>query len=252
MNDAQRPLTAAETSPAAAAQRIVVHKIAPAWGLPSVGPFTLKLEAWLRMVGLPYESVVDATPFRGPKGKLPWIEHEGRVIGDSNFIIDYLGSRYGVDLDRDLTAAQRGCAQGLLRLLEENLYWVMVYSRWFEEANWKIFRPVVLGGLPAPMRMLISVPARRGVRRQLLGHGIGLHSREEIYSIGERDVNAVADVLGDQPYLMGGQATRIDAAAYGLLANILLVPIPSPAREAGLARRNLVDYLERIRGRWFA
>ena len=233
------------------ADRIVVHKIAPAWGLPSIGPFTLKLEAWLRMAGLPYETVVDATPFRGPKGKLPWIEHDGRVIGDSNFIIDDLGSRYGIDLDRNLNASQRGCAQGLLRLLEENLYWVMVYSRWFEEANWKIFRPVLLGGVPAPARLLVSVAARRGVRCQLVGHGIGLHSRDEIYAIGERDLNAVADVLGDQSYLMGPEATRIDAAAYGLLANILLVPLPSPVREAGLARSNLTDYLERIHSRWF-
>ena len=116
-------------------------------------------------------------------------------------------------------ASQRGCAQGLLRLLEENLYWVMVYSRWFEEANWKIFRPVLLGGVPAPARLLVSVAARRGVRRQLVGHGIGLHSRDEIYAIGERDLNAVADVLGDQPYLMGQEATRIDAAAYGLLVD---------------------------------
>ena len=49
---------------------LVVHVIPPAWGLPSIGPFCLKLEAHLRMADVPYRSVVDATPFKGPKGKL--------------------------------------------------------------------------------------------------------------------------------------------------------------------------------------
>ena len=47
---------------------LVVHVIPPAWGLPSIGPFCLKLEAHLRMIEVPYRSVVDATPFKGPKG----------------------------------------------------------------------------------------------------------------------------------------------------------------------------------------
>ena len=71
---------------------LLVHQIPSAWGLPSVGPFCLKLETYLRMVKIPYQTVVDATPFRAPKGKLPWIEHEGKKIGDSGLIIEYLES----------------------------------------------------------------------------------------------------------------------------------------------------------------
>jgi hypothetical protein len=56
---------------------LVVHQLPSAWGLLSISPFCLKLAVYLRMVDLPFRTVVDATPFRGPKGKLPWIEHEG-------------------------------------------------------------------------------------------------------------------------------------------------------------------------------
>jgi glutathione S-transferase len=231
--------------------QLIVHQIPGAWGLPSVGPFSLKLEAYLRITGIPYQAVIDATPFKGPKGKLPWIEHEGRRIGDSGFIIEYLERRFGCDPNAGLSAAERAIALSLRRLMEENLYWVLVYDRWMVDANWPVTRAVVLGMIPAAVRALMAPIARRGVRRQLAGHGIGLHSPQEIHAIGQRDIGAIADFLDDKPYLMGGTPTEIDAIAYGVLANIMLVPIESPVKDAALGRRNLVDFVERIRARYF-
>jgi glutathione S-transferase len=231
---------------------LIVHQLPGAWGLPSISPFCLKLEAYLRLVGIPFESVIDPTPFKGPKGKLPFIEHEGRRIGDSGFIIEYLERRFGCDANRGLDAAARATALALRRLLEENLYWTMVYDRWMVGANWQTFRDVVLGGVPAPLRIVIAPVARRSVRRQLRGHGIGLHTPDEIHAIGCRDLGAVADFLGDTPFLMGEEPSEIDAIAYGVVANILQPPIASPIKEEGLRRANLVAYLDRIRQRVFA
>ena len=231
---------------------IVVHQLPPAWGLPSVSPFCLKLDTYLRMVEIPFQTVVDATPLAGPKGKLPWIEHEGKKIGDSGFIIEYLEGRFGCDPNASLSPAERAVSLSLRRLIEENLYWTMVFDRWVVEENWKSFRDVVLGRVPTPIRQLLAPFARRGVRRQLKGHGIGVHSGGEIHAIGRRDLGAVADFLGDKPFLMGESATEIDAIAYGLLPNIMHVPIASPVKDEALKRSNLVDYVERIRCRYFA
>jgi glutathione S-transferase len=231
---------------------LVVHQIPGGWGLPSVGPFSLKLETYLRMVGIPYRSVADATPFRGPKRKLPWIEHEGRRIGDSGFIIEYLEQRFGCDPDAALAAGQRATSLALRRLLEESLYWTLVYDRWLVEENWPLTRAVVLGLVPPLLRPVVGPMARRGVRRQLEQQGTGRHTRDEIHAIGRRDIDAVADHLADRPFLMGDAPTGIDAVAYGLLANVLLVPVASPVKDAGLQRANLVDYLARMRARYFA
>jgi len=231
---------------------LIVHQLPGAWGLPSISPFCLKLDAYLRIVGIPFRTVVDATPFRGPKGKLPWIELEGKKIGDSGLIIEYLESRFGRDASAGLSAAERAVALSMRRLIEENLYWTAVYDRWMVEENWRSFRNVVLNGVPVPIRQVIAPLARRGVRRQLQGHGIGLHSREEIHAIGRKDVGAIADFLADKPFLMGGSATEIDATAYGLLANILKAPIASPIKDEASGRSNLVSYVERIEQRFFA
>ncbi|MBI1210692.1 MAG: glutathione S-transferase family protein [Alphaproteobacteria bacterium] len=231
---------------------LVVHHLAGAWGLPSVSPFCLKLDAYLRMTGIPHKAVTAPTPFAAPKRKAPWIEHEGKAIGDSGFIIDYLRTRFNVDPDKNLTPAQHGTALALRRLIEENLYWTMVYDRWVVDANWRVFRNVVLGGVPVPMRYAIAPMARRSVRQQLRGHGIGIHSADEIHTIGKRDVAALSDVLGDKPFFMGDTPTEVDAIAYGQLANILLVPIPTPIKDEGLARKNLPAFLDRFRQRYYA
>jgi glutathione S-transferase len=231
---------------------LVVHQLPGAWGLPSISPFCLKLDAWLRIAGIPFQTVVDATPFRGPKGKLPWIEHEGRKIGDSGFIIEYLERRFARDPDAGLSPAERAVALALRRLIEENLYWTMVFDRWMVEENWQVFRDVVLGGVPSMVRPLVAVLARRGVRAQLRGHGIGLHTRDEIHAIGRKDIGAIADFLGEKPFLMGRAATTVDAVAYGLLPNVVHAPIASPIKDAALARGNLVAYVERMRSAYFA
>jgi glutathione S-transferase len=231
---------------------LIVHQIPSAWGLPSVGPFCLKLETYLRMVQLPYQTVVDATPFRAPKGKLPWVEHEGRRIGDSGLIIEYLEGRFGCDADACLSNNERAITHSLRRLIEENLYWTMVYDRWVVESNWAIARDVILGGIPVPIRSLIAPIARRGVRKQLEAHGIGRHSRDEIAAIGRSDVAAVAEFLGEKAFLMGNTPTQIDAVAYGLLANIATVPIESPIRDEIKNRSNLNRYIERVREKYYA
>ena len=231
---------------------LIVHHLGGAWGLPSVSPFCLKLDAYLRLAGIEHRAVVDATPFGAPKGKAPWIEHDGKKIGDSSFIVDYLREHFPVDPDAALSPAEKGAARGLKRLIEENLYWTMVYDRWVVEPNWRVFRDIVLGGVAPPLRAVIGPLARRGVKKQLRGHGIGLHSPDEIHAIGIGDAEAIADYLGDKPFLMGQNPTAIDASAYGLLANIVVPPIASPIKDAILKRRTLTDYVDRFRQRYYA
>jgi len=232
--------------------KLIVHQIPGAFGLPSIGPFSLKLEAYLRIVGLPYETVVDPTPFKAPKKKLPWLEHEGKQLGDSGFIIEYLEQRFGCDPNAGLNAEQRAIALALRRLLEDDLYWALVYDRWMVDENWKLTQEAVLGEIAVPLRLVIAPIARRGVRRQLDAQGMGRHTRAEIHGIGMKDVAAVSDFLADKPFMMGPVATEIDAVAYGILANIMLVPYVTPIKDAALGRPNLVAFLDRMRDTYFA
>jgi glutathione S-transferase len=231
---------------------IRLHQFAPAFGLPNASPFCMKAETWLRMAGLPYEAVVDGNPMGAPKGKLPFIvDDDGSKVADTQFIIEHLQRKHGDKLDATLTPQQRGLATALQRLFEEDLYWAVVHTRWVDEAGWRHTRKAFFGALPPPLRWLLPPLARRGLKGQLRGHGMGRHSPAQIHAIACRDVDAVSELLGDQPFMLGDKPHGIDATAYAFLANLLWAPIDSPVQRHARARPNLEAYCLRMKARYF-
>lgn len=230
---------------------IRLHQFAPAFGLPNASPFCMKLETYLRMVGLPYELVNSGDVLRAPKGKLPFIDDGGTRVADTSFIIEYLKGRYGDTLDARLTPAQRAEATAFQRLLEEDLYWTVVQTRWVEDAGWQKTREAFFGALPMPLRWILPPLARRGLRSEMRGHGMGRHSAAEIHAIGCRDVTAVADFLADKPFMLGNEPTSLDASAYAFLANLMWAPVDSPIQRHARARPTLEAFCQRMKARYF-
>jgi hypothetical protein len=68
---------------------ITLYKFIPAWGLPDISPFCSKTETYLRMAGWQYQTQVGNSR-KAPKQKLPYIDHDGHQVCDSNEIITYL------------------------------------------------------------------------------------------------------------------------------------------------------------------
>jgi glutathione S-transferase len=231
---------------------IKVHQFAPAFGLPNASPFCMKLETYLRMAGLPFELVNDGNVMKAPKGKLPYIEDNGRAIADTQFIIEHLKQAHGDPLDASMSATERALATAFQRLLEENLYWAVVHTRWIDDAGWVRTRQAFFGALPPLMRWILPPLARRGLRAELRGHGMGRHDVAEIHTIACRDVDALADWLGDKPYMLGEQPRSLDASAYAFLANLLWAPIESPIRRHAQARPTLEAYCQRMKARYYA
>jgi len=230
---------------------ITLHQFPPALGLPNASPFCLKLELYLRMANLPYRNAYTLELHKAPKGKLPWIDDDGVALADSGLIIDYLKRKYGDPLDGDLSPLQRAQALAITRLVEEHLYWTVLHDRWISEAGWALTGPGFFGGMPWPLRAIVPIVARRGIRAELRGHGMGRHTPEQIHALGAADVDALAELLGDQPYFLGAQATSVDAVAGAFLANILMVPLETPVKAAAAGRANLVAYCRRVAQRYF-
>jgi glutathione S-transferase len=230
---------------------IKLYQFAPAWGLPNGSSFCLKLETYLRMANLSYEVVSSSDLSKAPKGKMPYIEDNGQTIADSNFIIDYLTTTYGDRLDHHLNATEKAIALAMRRLIEENLYWVVVYSRWQEPANWETVKHAFFNDLPPILRSLIPPLARKSITKSLYGHGMGRHSRTEIYQIGIQDTTALSNFLADKPFFMGEQPTSLDAVAYSYLANVLWTPIVSPIKEAAQNLPNLEAFCDRMKQRFY-
>jgi len=220
-------------------------------GLPNPSPFCIKVEVLLKMAGLAYECEFVGNPGKGPKGKLPAIVDDGQAIGDSEIIRWHLERKYNLDFDQGLSPAERAIGHAFARMAEERTYWVLVYSRWIEDANWLQFRDKLFAGMPGFLRAALGPQIRKRVRSMLRAQGLGLHSRDEIYTMGAKDVDAIATQLGSKPFLLGSEPTGVDAAVWPYILGTLVPPLESPLKQAMQKHANLVEYSERMRARYF-
>lgn len=222
---------------------VVVVQFPDLWGR-NVSPFGLKLEAWLRLADIPYTVEPSTSLSKAPKGKLPYIRDDGRLIGDTTLIIEHLKATRGIDPDAGLSPRDRAEALALQRLLEEHFYFALVYSRWIDEAGWATLAPAFFGRLHFPVSRLAAGHYRRRVQRILQAQGMGRHRPSEIYAMARHDLVALADYLDDRPFLMGEQLTTIDAVAYAFLANVLYVPFETELKRIIEDFPTLVTYCE--------
>lgn len=218
-----------------------LHQFPDFWGR-NTSPFCLKLEAWLRLAGVPFEIAPTLLPLRAPKGKLPFVDDGGQRIGDSSRIIEHIKATRGIDPDEHLTTRQRAGSLALQRMLEDHLYFAAAYSRWIDPDGWEAVRAAYFAPFPAPARPLAALTARRRIRRILWLQGTGRHAREEIYAMARADLEATSALLGERPFLMGDHPTTIDAIAYAFLACILLVPVETALKREAESIPRLLDW----------
>jgi glutathione S-transferase len=232
---------------------IKLYKFAPIGDVCDASPFCAKVEAYLRMANLPYETLCGASYLRkAPKGKLPFIEDNGNVIADSSFILEYLSTTYGDSLDSGLSKEDKAVAHAFAKMIEENLYWTLVHARWKLEHNRTALQNVFFGDIPSPINKIVARVARRNLQQQLYQHGMGRHSDEEIAALGDQALRALSDFLGDKRYFLGDKPTSLDATAYGMLVQLIRVPVfTAPIFDKSRSYQNLADYTERFHHTYF-
>ncbi len=229
---------------------LTVYEFPGAWGVPTVSPFCLKLTTWLRMAGVEHRTEKLSDPRKGPKGKLPFIEEEGEILADSGRIIEHLTRKHGVELDAHLDAEQRAQAHALRRMVEESLYFVLVYLRWGTDAGWQAIQGPYFGTLPSVARLFVPALARRQVLRTLHGQGIGRGTEAEANAHGVADVDALAGALGDREHFFGAPSS-LDAIVYAFIESFRSFPVSSAVKERIAHHAALVDHADRVRARYW-
>jgi glutathione S-transferase len=231
---------------------ITLHGFGPFLGTPDSSPFVIKVMLLLKLAGLPFRNV-RGNPFRGPHRLLPYIEDDGDLVADSTLIRGHIEKKYQFDFDLGLGVEQKATAWAIERMCEDHLYFAMLDFRWLDIANFRAgLGREMFGRVPAPVRPIVKSALRRLNAKRLRGHGIGRHPRAQIAELAIRDVNALAAVLGDKPFLAGDQPCGADASVFGIVTAILTPPLDSPIRTTLQRHANLVAYRDRIARRYFS
>jgi len=232
---------------------IKLYTFGEKFGVADPSPFVLKVDAYLRMADIDYVNInCPDNLTKAPKGKLPFITDGGKTIADSQAIIEHLKINLDNDLDKLLTDEQKAIAYLVTKSLDENLYFVLVYSRWVRDDTWSRLNKEFFSQLPFPLKYLVPTIVRKQVLKNLKGQGISRHTNEEIQHILDSSLEALSDLLGTKQYFFGDNPSSLDCAAYGLLAEFILVDIENPFNAIAKSYPNLVQYCENIKLKYYS
>lgn len=229
---------------------LTLYQIRRAWGIPNISPYCTKLETYLRMADIPYVIADDSMPFRrAPRAKVPFVAFEGRLIADSSVIIDELKGRLGDTVDAHLRSEQKALGHLVQRTLEEGTYWAILYVRWYDDQNFEIVRRDYFEGSLGPLlRWVVPDLIRKRVLAALHGQGTSRHDRQWVLATVRRDIDSVAQVLGDKPYLLGDRPSSYDAVLYAFASAMWMTPF---AKDVPAAPENLAAHMRRMHERYF-
>ncbi|GCB64828.1 hypothetical protein scyTo_0011806, partial [Scyliorhinus torazame] len=110
----------------------------------------------------------------------------------------------------------------------------------------------VSGPFSGFLKWILCHLTRGIVKREMYGQGIGRFSKEEIYTLMEKDMRSLSVILGDKKYIMGPRPSTVDAAVFGQLAQAMwTLPGSRPERLIRDELINLAMYCERIKRRFW-
>ncbi len=199
------------------------------------------------MAGLEYEYLGGMQNLKkAPKGKLPLLEDDGRIIADSEIIIDYLKTEKEADLDSWLTEEQRALAHLVTKSLDENLYWCLVYSRWVHQETWLKVKENFFAGMSFPLKQILPPILRGGVKSSIKKQGMGRHSEGEVLAIANKSFASLETILGDQDYFFGNRPCSLDAVVYGHVACFISSQLDNRFNQEARKYNKLVEFCNRI------
>lgn len=232
---------------------ITVYQYIPAWDLPCISPYVSKLANYMRLAGLPFElkpQDLSRLDLDAPRGKLPYIvDDDGTKVPDSNEIITYLKQKYGDKLDAGLSRQRAVEHLAWVRFCDEHLYWCgVIEPRWRHDSGWETYIPYIVGGAPVSPELRAGLDAfRQRILAEFNGQGMGRLTSPEVLEVFKTDIDALSDRIGDGPYFDGDRVHAVDATICSSLAHVIEVPFVWAGRDYARGKRNLVDYLDRMR-----
>lgn len=188
----------------------------PQFNMPSASPFSIKAETLLKMARIEYEKGTDFLD-KAPKGKIPFIYDEDKNLGDSTFIRMHLEEKYGADFNGDYTSAELAIGWALEKMMEEHLYFIILYFRWVIDKNFDIGPRFFFMQIPEESRETIIGQIRSDVKNRIFLQGLGRHTHDEMNKLAKLDIDSVSNILGDKLFILGDEPCGYDASIHACL-----------------------------------
>lgn len=226
----------------------IVHVfVHPRWSHgPNFFPHCVKVETFLRLAKIPYVVHFTNDVDMSPNGRLPFIVHNGTVLADGEFIIQYLTEQYGVSMDDKLTEQEH--ARGLMvrRMVETSINYglnrttFVDYPRYMADMFSKEY------ALEPVMANVLVRGMRNATIRVLNAVGYGDLSQEQYEMEFLRDMQSLEAFLQSRPYLFGNSPSSYDCSVYAWLQVAGEMGPNGSALSFLTSSRTMRDYINRM------
>jgi hypothetical protein len=221
--------------------KVIIHSVWRGKQMPSISPYALKLETYLKLAKIPYE--LDTNDATGPKGKLPWISYNGTHVADSHLCIQYLNKKLGINMNSGKSEDNIAAARASRIMLEDHFTWGIIHYRMVENAS----GITQLIKLPTPFKFLMPL-MKWQVKKRLDSNGMGKHTPTEIYQMTEDDLHTVSTLLGNKKFFGGDEPCEDDCGVFGCLAQAVWgAPGSTFERLVNGELSNLKQYCQRMK-----
>ena len=229
---------------------VLLHQINRGYTVPSLSPFPLKLETYLRMADIKY--VNDFESPMSPKGKTPWITINGQDLSDSQLALEYLAKKFEKDFSIHLSEEEKAIARAFRVMLEERVYWGIALDRWVYQEGKYLTNLAPFGSFPGPLVNFIIKSVGKNFRKAAFYQGIGRHSKEEVEEMINKDLEAISMYLGNKSFFMGPEPCEVDCTMFGFLSQFIYA-MPGCVYTDTVMRKcpNLIEYHKRMKARFW-
>uniref|UniRef100_A0AC35FYG6 Failed axon connections protein n=1 Tax=Panagrolaimus sp. PS1159 TaxID=55785 RepID=A0AC35FYG6_9BILA len=229
---------------------VYLVQIPRAGAIPSVSPYCMKLETWLRMANVPYRNVSNEFSHVSHKGQIPFVELNGRQYADSNHIITDLTKTFNVQLDNHLSEKEWANMQAYHCLVENSILWVNFYYRAINN-NYLATNDGIMAHFTGFKKFwfknVIMGQRKRALKKKCDAFGIGRDTPYEVEMVGKKWLTALSIFLDDKKFLMGDLPTTVDATAFATLCQFYYLPVNADLKNLIEEKRNLIDYIRNMR-----
>ena len=184
-----------------------------------LSPFVEKVVRGLVIKGITWSLVEPRGPgdfarWNPVTRKMPVMDLDGERTWDSTRILRRLDALAPAPAlladDPGVAAAQRQ----LEDWSDESLYWYGMALRW-SERNRARTTAQILGGLPAPLRLLATLVLPRQIRSTTVAQGLGRLPYDVLVSELEQRLDDLVSILGARPFFHAERPSVADLALYG-------------------------------------
>jgi glutathione S-transferase len=229
---------------------IELYKFFPTWNVSDPSPPCIKVESFMRLHDIEYTAPkFDPSYFKkSPTGRLPFIvTNDGEAISDSSLIIKHLSTTMNINPHNGLNEKDCARAHAFCSMLDETIYYLMVYSRWADPTGWKEVKEAFFAPVPSLLRNFIANTQRKKALDRLKKQGFGLNTPNQNSGIANDAFKALSDLLGkDTWFFNNDKPTLLDIICHAYVINLTNPPIETDLKSIASQYDNLVKHAKKF------